>query len=335
MKNLFNWALRLAVKLALFLFYRKIEVVGKEKLPNKKAVIIVSNHQNALIDPLIIATHTHLKPHFLTRASAFKNPIAAALLKFIRMIPVFRVRDGKENMVKNNETFDLSVSILADFGSILIFAEGGHSHERSLRSLKKGFTRIAFQTLEQHPDLDLVILPIGINYSNHTQSGANVKLFVGNEIPVNPYLGNHEELMHATSQALQPLVTQIPAENYEKDLACLINNSIDLSDPREVALALSKHSKEISPPLPKEIPFAKKLFRLVHWPLWLLSKRIERGIDDHVFYATFKFVIGLVGLPLLYLVCLVIFPLLTIKAVGIFWILVSLLTIFSNYSNQE
>ncbi|UJP67091.1 1-acyl-sn-glycerol-3-phosphate acyltransferase [Mongoliitalea daihaiensis] len=330
MKSLFNWALRLTVKFALFIFYRKIHLEGKEFLPRRKAVIIVANHQNALIDPLIVATQTNLKPHFLTRASAFKNPIANRLLRFIRMIPVYRVRDGKHNMDKNNETFDQSISILSQLGSILIFAEGGHSHERNIRSLKKGFTRIAFQTLERFPELDLIILPVGINYSNHSHSGADVGIWIGKEIPVKPYLHNHDQLMRVTQEALKPLVTQIPEENYHNYLQALIDRSISLSNPSQVKIALEKdHLKPVSP-RHEGVLWSKKLFRLIHWPLWLLWKRIQPTIEDHVFYATFKFVIGLVGYPLMLTLILLLLP----QTVGYPYVLLSILTVFSNRSRQ-
>ncbi len=121
MKNLFNAILRLAVKIALHVYFSQIKVYGKANIPKGKAVLIVSNHQNALIDPTLIATHTNLKPHFLTRASVFKKSFVATLLDFIRMIPIYRVRDGINNMEKNNETFDKSVNILLENGSIVIF----------------------------------------------------------------------------------------------------------------------------------------------------------------------------------------------------------------------
>jgi 1-acyl-sn-glycerol-3-phosphate acyltransferase len=73
MKDLFNAILRIKVKIALHFYFSKIKVYGKENIPKNKAIILVANHQNALVDPLLIATHTRLKPYFLTRASVFKN----------------------------------------------------------------------------------------------------------------------------------------------------------------------------------------------------------------------------------------------------------------------
>jgi 1-acyl-sn-glycerol-3-phosphate acyltransferase len=334
MKNSFNAGLRWLVKIALFFFYKRIRIQGKEKIPSNKAVIIIANHQNALIDPLIIATQTRLKPHFLARASAFKHPVAAKLLHFIRMIPVYRVRDGKENMEKNGQTFAQSVQILAEKGSILIFAEGGHSHERSLRYPKKGFTRIAFQALETFPEMDLVILPIGINYSNHTDSGSNVTLVVGKEIAVKPFLHKPEELMQETYQGLQALVTQLPLERYQHSLDCLIAKGIDLSDPLAVAQGLKNISSEPCTPPTQEL-FGKQAFRWMHWPLYLIWRYIKPKNDDPVFQATLKFLIGFVGYPLFLLNILFVFPLLGLSSLGYTLVALSIFLLLLNRSNQQ
>jgi 1-acyl-sn-glycerol-3-phosphate acyltransferase len=300
MKNLFNAILRLIVKVALHVYFSKIKVYGKENIPKGKAVLIVSNHQNALIDPILIATHTNLKPHFLTRASVFKKSFVATLLDFIRMIPIYRVRDGINNMEKNNETFDKSVNILLNKGSIVIFAEGNHSNQRNLRPMKKGFARIAYQTLERHPDLDLVILPVGINYSNHRFSGSKVSLVFGEPIRPKDYYPLFEPLMVETYKALEPLVSSIPEVDYEIKLEALIHNRIDLTQPDEVREFLSNENPN-KPQKPYSKPyFSNKVMKVLHFPVYWIWLWIQPKIQDKVFYATFKFVIGLVMIPVWY-----------------------------------
>lgn len=300
MKNLFNAILRLAVKIALHVYFSQIKVYGKENIPKGKAVLIVSNHQNALIDPILIATHTNLKPHFLTRASVFKKSFVATLLDFIRMIPIYRVRDGINNMEKNNETFDKSVNILLEKGSIVIFAEGNHSNQRNLRPLKKGFARIAFQTLEKHPDLDLVILPVGINYSNHRFSGSKVSLVFGKTIQPKDYFPLFEPLMVETFKSLEPLVSTIPEADYQKNLDSLIQSRIDLTKPDDVKEFLSNKNPK-TPEKPYSKPyFSNKVMKVLHFPIYWIWLWVRPKIQDLVFYATFKFVIGLVMIPLWY-----------------------------------
>ncbi|MCL6261444.1 lysophospholipid acyltransferase family protein [Aquiflexum sp. TKW24L] len=335
MKNLFNAILRLVVKIALHGYFTKIKVYGKENIPKGKAVLIVSNHQNALIDPILIATHTDLKPHFLTRASVFKKSFIATLLDFIRMIPIYRVRDGINNMEKNNETFDKSVSILLEKGSIVIFAEGNHSNVRNLRPLKKGFARIAYQTLEKYPELDLVVLPVGINYSNHRYSGSKVSLVFGKPIKPSDYFPLFETLMTSAYKALEPLVTTIPDENYERDLEDLIQNRIDLTEPKKVREFLFK---ENSDPLEKPYSrpyFSNKVMKVLHFPLYWIWLWIQPKIKDKVFYATFKFVIGLVMIPVWYGFLVFGLPKLDLVEWSFSWAFLGLIYLLANRNGQE
>lgn len=303
-KNGFNAVLRILVKIALHGYYHRISIEGKSNLPKNRAVIIIANHQNALVDPLLIATQTKLKPHFLTRASAFKKPFFAKLLDLIRMIPVYRVRDGVENMEKNKETFDKSAKILHENGSVLIFVEGGHSHQRNLRPLRKGFARIAYQALEADPNLDLQILPIGINYSNHKSTGSKVRIIVGKAFPAKDHYPNFDSLMKAGKEALQPLIAHIPdGDHYEEHLQQLIVQNVDLTSPEAVAAALNSKEK----PEPKEVtkPYlANKLMKICHLPLYGLWLYAQSKIKDQVFVATFKFLIGFVLGPIWYLILL-------------------------------
>ncbi|TVP43149.1 MAG: acyl-phosphate glycerol 3-phosphate acyltransferase [Mongoliibacter sp.] len=306
MKNLFNSFLRISVRIALHLYYQKVTVYGKENIPKGKAVLIVCNHQNALIDPLLIATHTRLKPHFLTRASVFKNPIIAKILDYIRMIPVYRIRDGVDNMEKNKHTFSKSVQILHDKGSILIFGEGGHSMKRTLRPLKKGFARIAYQALESKQDLDLMILPVGINYSAHSRSGSYVSIYFGEAFPAAEFYPKYDTLMKETLKRMDPLISQVPEDNYETNLSKLIQERIPLTNPQLVKRAVDGGSllEEEKVKTPESTPIANFLMKLFIFPLYLIWKKFQPKIKDKTFYATFKFVIPYGGFPVLFIISL-------------------------------
>jgi 1-acyl-sn-glycerol-3-phosphate acyltransferase len=301
MQKVINYILRILVKIALRVFYWKIEVVGKEKKRINKATIIVANHQNALIDPLLVATHSNLKPHFLARASAFSSPLIGKLLEVIRMIPVYRIRDGKENMSKNQKTFDLCSKILSDNETVLIFIEGNHSHERGLRPLKRGFLRIIEQTLEKHPELAIDILPVGINYSNLLQSGSKVSLYFGERIHVVKEEGSLEHLMNKTYESLFSLVTYIPPQDYEKHLKELIEYEIPLNNPFAVQEFLSNQSIKKDSKNRKSQPYLmNKLMKIYHFPVYVISKAVVKNIKDPVFTGTLKFIIGWIGVPIWY-----------------------------------
>ena len=82
------------------------------------------------------------------------------------MIPIYRIRDGRESLKNNQAVFDLCSDLLQQKEAILMFPEANHNLKRRVRPLSKGFTRILFNTLLQAPETDIQIVPVGINYKD-------------------------------------------------------------------------------------------------------------------------------------------------------------------------
>ncbi len=298
-KTILNNLLRLWIKIGLFFFFSDIKTKGVSNHYKNKAVILVANHQNALLDALLIATQFNFKPYFLTRASVFSIPCVPRFLALIRMVPIYRIRDGFSTIKKNEETFRLCEKVLAQNGRILIFPEGNHSLKRNLRPLTKGFIRIASNTLDKYPDLEMIILPIGINYQAHQKSGSKVFIQVGD--PINAKDFGDEDLMLKTEQNLKNLITDVPNENYWEHMHQLIDHKVDLSQPHKVKYFLNtEKEKWVEKDHRKSIRLPNIIFKFLHLPLWMAWKAINRKTKDPVFYATVKFFIGILGVPLLY-----------------------------------
>lgn len=300
MKNVFNGILRILVKIALHLFYRKIYVSGKENIPKNVPIILVANHQNALIDPLLIATHTRLNPWFLTRASVFKNPVIAKILHFIRMLPVYRVRDGFSTITQNQRTFEATFEVLKQNGTVVIFAEGSHSHNRNVRPLSKGFTRMAFGLKEKYPDLNPVILPTALEFSAHKKSGSIVRMKFGNPIPVDMPHSQSGQLTKKVEKTLKSIVVEIPQENYNQTLQELIIAGVDVTSREAVDQYLQ--SGTVAHPIDTPSALPNKVMKIFHFPLYWIWLGLKPKIEDHVFYSTFKFLIGFFLAPLWYFI---------------------------------
>lgn len=299
MKYLTNFILRLLVKIALKGYFKKIIVDGKENIPKNVPVILVANHQNALIDPLLLATHTKLNPHFLTRASVFKKSLAAKALDYIRMLPVYRVRDGFSTIQQNQQIFDKTYEILKKNGTVIIFAEGSHSLIRNLRPLSKGFTRMAFGLKEKYPETQPVILPVALDYSAHKRSGSRARLTFGKTIPVDMPSSKSGLLTKSVERAVKELVVEIPEETYEQDLARLIENNVDLTCRAEVKLFLE--TGEVPNPISEPSSLKNKVMKIFHFPLYWLWLWKKPSVKDPVFSSTWKFLIGFALAPIYYL----------------------------------
>jgi 1-acyl-sn-glycerol-3-phosphate acyltransferase len=333
MQHLFNSILRYIVKIALKTYFSKIQVYGKAHIPKNNPVILVGNHQNALIDPILLATHTNLKPYFLTRTSVFKKASVARMLRFIRMIPVYRVRDGIANMEKNKETFEQCVKVLNASGSLIIFGEGNHHHHRNLRPIRKGFARIAFQSLEEKPDLDLLILPVGINYANPHRSGSKVSIRFGPPLSPKSFYPHHDTLVKAVQASLLPLVTNIPEDGYADKVDMLISEKIDLTDPQAVSAALEDNHQQkksfYNPPY-----FTNKVMKIFHFPIFFFWIKTAPKIKDPAFIATWKFIFGLVGVPIWYFMLFFVLPYLGFGTWAYSWGILAFFYLLANRSGQ-
>lgn len=155
-------------RLILWISHRKIVIEGKENIPKNQAVILAPNHQNALSDSLAILVNIRLQPVFLGRADMFHNKIAASVLNFFKISPVFRIRDGKDSLGKNTEVFQNCVNILKSNKSLCIYPEAAHNGQKCMLPHKKAISRISFLAAQEtNFDLDIKIVPIGIYYSHY------------------------------------------------------------------------------------------------------------------------------------------------------------------------
>ena len=177
-------------------YYGEYIVTGRENIPLNCPVIFAPNHINALMDAL--AVHSIAPPKipviFLARADVFKNPTAKKLLKFCKIMPAFRMRDGIENLGKNNDVFEHCVGILSQNKALGIMPEGDQGEQRKLRPLVKGIFRIAFATQQLQGTSPYVkIVPVGIDYGDLSKFGKHIIIHIGKPIEVSAFMSAHQQ----------------------------------------------------------------------------------------------------------------------------------------------
>ncbi len=170
------------------IFYRKIIVMGLENIDPGDTIIYAPNHQNALMDALAVLFTHKGQPVFLGRADIFRKKIIASILYFLKILPVYRIRDGYSNLKANDEIFHKTVDILRNKSGLVILPEGDHAGFRRLRQLKKGICRIAFQAEEATGySLNIKIIPVGIEYSSYSRIRPVLSVVYGKPIEVSAY----------------------------------------------------------------------------------------------------------------------------------------------------
>ncbi len=220
------WLLKKYVQFADWLIYNKVIVNGLDNIPKNKPIIFSPNHQNALSDPLAILLNTKYQPVWLARADIFKNRTAAAILKFLKIMPVYRMRDGKENLAKNDEIFLSSVKVLENNFALGLFPEAAHSGKRQMLVHKKAVPRIVFMAEEKaKKNLDIQIIPTGIYYSHYWKFNRNLIVNFGKPIRANEFLDQFKQSESAATLSLrqrildemQSVVLEIKSTKYYDD----------------------------------------------------------------------------------------------------------------------
>jgi 1-acyl-sn-glycerol-3-phosphate acyltransferase len=204
-------------------YYCRFEAAGLTNIPKGDPIIMAANHQNALMDALAILFSVPGSIVFLARADIFKNPTQAKLLHILKIMPVFRIRDGAENLNKNDETFDAALQVLKDNHSLCLMPEGNHGDKRRLRPLVKGIFRIAFQTQEELGESRKVkIVPVGVDYEHYQHFRKNLFVNFGPPIEVSEYMELYREnkargmnaLRDRLAEELRKQMVHIESEQY-------------------------------------------------------------------------------------------------------------------------
>jgi 1-acyl-sn-glycerol-3-phosphate acyltransferase len=206
--------------------YKRIIITGEENIPPKKPIVFAPNHQNALSDPMAILLNTKFQPVWLARADIFKNKTAAAILRFLKIMPVYRMRDGKDNLTKNDQTFSNSIKVLENNSALGLFPEAAHTGRRQMIQHKKAVPRIVFMAEENsEKKLDIQIIPTGIYYSSYWKFNRNLIVNFGKPIAVDDYMDEYKKnpntatllMRDKIQESIIPLVLEISSKNYYEE----------------------------------------------------------------------------------------------------------------------
>ena len=183
------------LRFCLRIFYKHIERVGLERVPNAP-VIFAINHPNSLLDPLFVLSFAPRRISFLGKAPLFHWPVIGWFARAIDAIPVYRKQD--ETPGTNLETFRRSREILRGGGSIAIFPEGTTHSDPQLRELKTGAARIALGARIE----ELYVVPTGIYYTAKHVFRSEALVVFGEAIRVPPADEDVREEVEALTAAI-------------------------------------------------------------------------------------------------------------------------------------
>ncbi len=208
-KSLFYTLLRPYVDRVTKTYFRTKEINFK-KVPTNDVLIYAPNHQNALMDALAVLATVKSEPVFLARADIFKKKTIEKILTFLKILPIYRIRDGKENLENNNAIFQKTIDVLKNKNGLVILPEGTHGEKRRLKTLKKGIARIAFEAEEANDfKLNIKIIPVGLDWSNYQNFRSRLFVNYGEPIKVSDY---YEEYKNNQPRGMNLLRERVASE---------------------------------------------------------------------------------------------------------------------------
>ena len=290
-------------------FFAKVEIIGRENIPKNLPVIYSSNHQNAFMDALIIGGLSPKITYSVTRSDIFKTQLQW-FLDALKMIPIYRIRDGFSQLAKNEETFRKINSSLFRGHALTIFSEGNHGNEFFLRNLSKGSSRMALEAQEKMDHLDLQVIPVGLNYFHHQRPFNKISIVFGQPISVKNFLPIYIKQKAKGINQMREIIDQgmrncllIPADgpNYreQRNFINRQNESQSFQQLRQ-GIASGKGLKPLCKPNKFLYWLGKCLGIFNFGPLWLLQS-ILSGITDIVFYCSVKWALAMFVFPVWFL----------------------------------
>jgi 1-acyl-sn-glycerol-3-phosphate acyltransferase len=177
-------------KAACFTFFRSIEVTGAERIPRGVPLVLVSNHHNSLVDPILVLGTTGVHARFLAKATLWNVPFTRWLLRLAKVIPVYRAQDGAD-MAKNDETFRACWGVLADGGAIALFPEGISHDAPHLARLKTGAARIVLGAADVLFVRDTQLVPVGLTFEQKGKFRSRALVAVGEPLDPTPWIAQY------------------------------------------------------------------------------------------------------------------------------------------------
>lgn len=170
---------RFIARIVTTLWFRDVEIVGRDRVPPSGPVLVVASHFNGLLDPMLVAATSSRVPRFLAKSTLWRNPVAAWVLDLVGAVPVYRPSEGSTR--RNVEVFAASNQALAAGDAVALFPEGTTHDEPRIARVRTGAARIALGA-RQAGVRGVVIVPVGIVYTAKASPRSRALVRIGRPI---------------------------------------------------------------------------------------------------------------------------------------------------------
>ncbi|HEY8122958.1 MAG TPA: 1-acyl-sn-glycerol-3-phosphate acyltransferase [Myxococcota bacterium] len=223
-------------KAACFTFFRSIEVTGAENVPRGVPLVLVANHHNSLVDPILVLGTTGVHARFLAKATLWDVLPTRLLLELAAVIPVHRAQDGAD-MSKNDETFARCWDVLAAGGAIALFPEGISHDAPHLARLKTGAARIVLGAAKQFGVRNSWIVPVGLTFEQKGKFRSRALVTIGAPLDPAPFVmqqaGDEAGAVRGLTDAVKGALERVTLNYPSRDDVPIIERAAALWEARE------------------------------------------------------------------------------------------------------
>ena len=238
--------LRWVASVALRWFYRRIDVIGLERVPASAPLLIAANHPNQLLDPLLVGYVLRRPVTFTGKAILLDNPFVGVIMRRLPFVPLRRASDERKRAAaaqggndsapgetspaaapdpaRNTDAFRQIIDVLAAGGAVLVFPEGISHNQPQLAPIKTGIARIALQARDERGVRDLHILPVGLTFERKEVPRTRVLVEIGEPLAVDRWTAAGtpaEALTRAVSDRLHAVTLNFPTREAADRVRCV------------------------------------------------------------------------------------------------------------------
>lgn len=199
---------RLVIRVLLRLFYRRIDVVGRPRIPMTGPLIVAANHHNSVVDAMLIVATFPRPVRVLANAPLFRHPLMGPFLRLMGAVPVNRRAEAGDDPRKNDALFAAAVGALRAGGALLIFPEGRTTPRPTLLPLRTGAARILLAAERAAARGAVTLLPVGLVFRDPgTFRAGSALVMVGPPVPTADLLAEADASAESAVRALTERLT--------------------------------------------------------------------------------------------------------------------------------
>jgi 1-acyl-sn-glycerol-3-phosphate acyltransferase len=190
------------IRLLLRLFYRRVEVVGAERIPARGPLIVAANHHNSIVDAMLILGTLPRRVTPLANAPLFRHPLLGPFLRLVGAVPVNRRAEAGDDPRRNEAMFAAAIGALRAGGAVLIFPEGRTQPRPTLLPLRTGAARLLLGA-EAGGRVGVTLLPVGLVFEHPgTFRAASALVTVGPPVVTDDCVAAHAAEPEASARRL-------------------------------------------------------------------------------------------------------------------------------------